>query len=64
MHHGPGLLKPFPTQIWMSVGGRGRIQGVGSCALIVGLVEAVEKSFVWFYVGYILVADRDVGYPF
>jgi len=29
----------------------------------VGLVEEVEKSFVWFYVGYDFVPDRDVDYP-
>jgi len=28
----PGLLKPFLSQIWMSVRGWGRIKGLGCCA--------------------------------
>ena len=34
--HGPGLQEPFPTQIWISVRGSVRIQGLGSCALDLG----------------------------
>ena len=34
--HGPGLLKPFVSQIWISVRGCGRIMVVGSCGLSLG----------------------------
>ena len=44
-------------------GGRYWLQALARWTLVLGLAEAVEKSFVWFYVGYNLVVDRDDDYP-
>ena len=60
-----GYWSRFSVRFGCLLGGGGGCEGqaLAGWILVLRLAEAVEKNFVWFYVGYDLVADRDDDYP-